>query len=232
MSHDGTSFERVHNDSTVKMHDPDAMAASMGKKPKHRPGRRASAGGLWQAEDALASGDLSRATTMADNLRARERATEEQMANGGGAGAKAAKAREAAEERKRRDFLVFQKEEAIKGIRRGDMRRRNSLPMILAELGEDKPKTRTGGGSVVAARHQAIEMTRAGNADIPWHKMTANNSKDEHGNRMSASMQAIHRRNSYNAIPMAAPAPKNRSNPAELPSENGFAMGGRMSIHS
>ena len=215
------------------MYDPDAVAAQMGKKAKHRPGiRRNSTGtmgvtpmGLEAAECALAAGDLNMAASIAGTLREKE-------SSGGGAAAKQAKARAEAEARKQKEFLRFQKEVAIQGIRKGDMRRRNSLPNILAQLGEDQPRARTGGGpSVTSQRHQAIEMTRADKADIPWHKLPSD-AKDEHGRRMSASLQAIHRRNSYNAIPMSDVKVSVKYNPCELPTEGDAVFGGRKSIHS
>jgi hypothetical protein len=72
-----------------------------------------------------------------------------------------------------------------------DPKRRNSLPNILAALGQDQPRESTRGPGVAMQRIQKEELQRAGQADIPWHKLTSATAKDEHGRRMSASMQAL-----------------------------------------
>ena len=113
-----------------------------------------------------------------------------------------------------------------------DPRRRNSLPNILAALGQDKPKESVKGASVVMARIQKEEMQRAGAADIPWHKLTSQTAKDEHGRRMSASMQAVHRRNSYGAIPLGEVKIRAVRNPLELPTNVSGNHVARASIHS
>lgn len=226
-------FQRNAHYGPVKLIDPDAYYPGKGSRAprRHSTGGMRGMGGLGihAAIDAFQTGDMTLAAEITGSLRAKDKEREEHAAEYQSATSKRAGEKKRKEDAEERAHLQFRKEQAIKG---GD-KRRNSLPNILAALGEDaEPRTSTKAGAVLKARYDREELSRAGNPDLPWYKLTSGSAKDEHGRRMSASLQAVHRRNSYGAIPMAAPRILNRANPIELPTETTQSSTSRLSIHS
>jgi len=131
--------------------------------------------------------------------------------------------------RDHQSHLAFRKDQCVKG----GVLRRGSLPNILKGLGQWEPKERESSNNFLAERYARQNQDKH-EADVPWFKVNADYKED--GVRMSASMQAIKRRNSIAAIPMKAFKVVDRSRPWELPDDKrdtGFGgRSGRASFHS
>lgn len=183
--------------------------------------------GLHAAIDALQAGDHTLASEITGELRKnKDRVVDDETAKK--TETQKADAATKKKDLQEREHLQFRKAQAIAG----GAARRSSLPNILSALGEDEGRRTAKANAFTKQRRELEEIQRADGAEMPWYRQTSSTAKDEHGRRLSVSLQAVQRRNSYSQIPMASAKILRRGNPTWLPEEATGPRVARLFIHS